>query len=1106
MSAKYTTQIKISAFNDTGRAFAGVNQNIDATMAKLSQIQRRMGVMGRDAVAAGASLGAAFTLPAVTVGDGVLKTAKAYEGASARLASTLGTSINGIGKLQSQADRLAGSTIFSAAEIIGAQTEAAMAGFNEAQIMTAVPGVLKFATMADIEIPTAAELSSDVLRGYAMDVGRLPDILDQVAYASTKANQNSQQFMRGLVRFAPIANQMNMPLERSVAILSELADSGFKAGEGGNALRTMMLRMAAPTKAAREAMAGLGIDLANFRTGGAASADGVMAAMVQAGVATAGQLESIKGRIQTALEIEPPRGMTRQQAISDVLTSELGLIGDDGAQVVRALGAYLDQQAGGTDTMGLLRAINERLQQTGQDPLAVINAVFGKQRAAQGAVLLKQIESILAREEDIAAKSGGASGRMFETVMKQIANDLKILQSAREAFYMAAWKSGVGDVFSGWVKWGQSVLNTLAQLQPATLLAGAKFATLAATIGPAVLALGAFTRIAAFALAPFGALVSMLALGAVRAAAFAVSLVSLRTLRLLVSPLGVVALAVAGFGASLWGVVSQSPVIREHLGKIQAEFGKLSSAFKAGNMKAVSVILGDLKSAAGGLVGALGEVGREWMRSTPAGQRFLAIAESLRRIFNNVKNAISNTTAAVGGFFDGIAKGLGFTGDVEAATTPMQQLVQWFVDTLAALTAVSDNSAALGASFAALGEAIGGFVRRALTPLGEALVVIKGAFDALVQSDAWRAFERFLGLDAGQTVESINSITSAIGSLTRGLLALGLASVGLLGLRRTFGMLRGLTGAGGRAAGAAAGVGGAAGRGAAGAAGRGAGLGAVVAGAGRWFARLMPIMGALNIASQEQKNTARRLELVTKGLSPQEAAGQVMRENAEAFEQSAVGRFLTAIGTPLAQIGERINSAIGLPAGASMWDALRGAVPPPAPSPAAQQAALDAHSILDVPAVRRALNIGGGSDAGLFTGLKNAAQGFPQMAPVVPAPALPSFQEPAAPAAMIEAAAAPAAMVIGDQMELQATPRTDEAGTLRDMLDQKQQGAADLRALTEAVGQLIEQIGAGKVKAEVDGEVRVAVKTQPGTSVSGVASANKGPGLRLDTGVSTLAR
>jgi TP901 family phage tail tape measure protein len=161
--------------------------------------------------------------------------------------------------LRKQARDLGATTSFSASDAAAGQGYLAMAGFTPDAIINAMPGMLSLAKAAGIELGQAADIGSNILTGFnlqAADMGRAGDVL---VGTFTRANVDLAMLGDTMKYVAPVASGLGGTLEEAAAMAGKLGDAGIQGSMAGTALRSIYSRMAAPPKAAADALAELGI-------------------------------------------------------------------------------------------------------------------------------------------------------------------------------------------------------------------------------------------------------------------------------------------------------------------------------------------------------------------------------------------------------------------------------------------------------------------------------------------------------------------------------------------------------------------------------------------------------------------------------------------------------------------------------------------------------------------------------------------------------------------------------------------------------------------------------------------------------------------------------
>lgn len=173
-----------------------------------------------------------------------INTMKDFEQANANLATILGTSVDGISRLTSEAERLGRTTAYTATEVTGLQTELAKLGFSQDQIIAMEESVLDFATAVGTTLPEAAALAGATLRMFGLRASDSEDTLGAMAVATNKSALNFEYFQNAMSTVGPVARTFGISLKDTTALLGTLANAGFDASSAATATRNILLNMA----------------------------------------------------------------------------------------------------------------------------------------------------------------------------------------------------------------------------------------------------------------------------------------------------------------------------------------------------------------------------------------------------------------------------------------------------------------------------------------------------------------------------------------------------------------------------------------------------------------------------------------------------------------------------------------------------------------------------------------------------------------------------------------------------------------------------------------------------------------------------------------------
>lgn len=231
-----------------GRAAASMRASFKGVSDGTSTFSRGLGNVAAVAVPVGGAFaymmksGVKFEQSMANLKAVALDMTKADEEALTGLAKTLGA-----------------QTKFTAAEAADGMTELSRAGFKVHEIMSAVPGVLNAAAAEGISLSTAAEMVAANVRAFALEGKDANMVAGTLALASARTNASMVSLQEGLKFAAPAARELGYDFKATVGALGALHDIGIKGTLSGTALRMALTKLVNPTKAARGALAQIGM-------------------------------------------------------------------------------------------------------------------------------------------------------------------------------------------------------------------------------------------------------------------------------------------------------------------------------------------------------------------------------------------------------------------------------------------------------------------------------------------------------------------------------------------------------------------------------------------------------------------------------------------------------------------------------------------------------------------------------------------------------------------------------------------------------------------------------------------------------------------------------
>ncbi len=257
---KGTKRVKTS-LNDVDKAAKSTTLSTD----KLSKSSNSLGNnFGNAATAAFALAGGLASIVATT------GTISRFDDSMLGLKATISGTAEQMVLLEDQARKLGASTIYSADQAAGAQRFLAQAGFDVNEVLSATPGILNIATAGALDLAAAADLSSNVLGGFSLEVSELSRVSDVLALSSSKSNTNISQLGIALSYVAPLANTAGITIEETAAAIGVLSDSGIQGSRAGTGLIGVIRSLSKITPMAESALEkyGLTSDDVNIKTNG----------------------------------------------------------------------------------------------------------------------------------------------------------------------------------------------------------------------------------------------------------------------------------------------------------------------------------------------------------------------------------------------------------------------------------------------------------------------------------------------------------------------------------------------------------------------------------------------------------------------------------------------------------------------------------------------------------------------------------------------------------------------------------------------------------------------------------------------------------------------
>jgi len=223
------------------------------------QLSKKLGDAGKKMTDVGKDLSKKVTAPILGIGTVAAKTGMEFEAAMSKVQALSGATAEEMAKLEKQAREMGAATVFSASEAAEAQAFLAMAGYDVAQIMDSLPGLLNLAAAGQLDLGRAADITTNIMSGFNIEAEKTTQVADVLAKAAASANTSVEQMGDAMSYVAPVAAGAGISLEETAAAIGILSNAGIQGQRAGTALRGIIASLQNPTGQTAKALEALGL-------------------------------------------------------------------------------------------------------------------------------------------------------------------------------------------------------------------------------------------------------------------------------------------------------------------------------------------------------------------------------------------------------------------------------------------------------------------------------------------------------------------------------------------------------------------------------------------------------------------------------------------------------------------------------------------------------------------------------------------------------------------------------------------------------------------------------------------------------------------------------
>ncbi len=233
--------------------FMGLNTRVQGFNTKIQNNSAALTGMGTKLTAVGVAV--------VALGGFMLKTGAEFDSGMRKVGAVSGATDEQLKQLTAQAKELGSTTQFSAKQAADAMGFLSMAGFDANEVLGAMPSTLQLAAAAQLDLGSAADITSNILSGFGLEVSELGRANDVLVKTFTSANTDLVQLGQAMKFVGPVAKAAGVGFEETAAAVGLLGNAGIQASMAGTTLRGAITRLLNPAGDAGTAMKRLGLNV-----------------------------------------------------------------------------------------------------------------------------------------------------------------------------------------------------------------------------------------------------------------------------------------------------------------------------------------------------------------------------------------------------------------------------------------------------------------------------------------------------------------------------------------------------------------------------------------------------------------------------------------------------------------------------------------------------------------------------------------------------------------------------------------------------------------------------------------------------------------------------
>ena len=242
---------------------AGLTRAYEEAKKQTEGFEGDLKSIGKSLTSVGSDLTMKVSAPLVLAGGLMLKTAVDFDDSMRQVAAVTGATGDQFDRLRQQAIDLGASTAWSASEVATAMQYLGQAGLDTNEILAATPQMLSLASAGALDLGTAANISTNVLAGFNLEISDLAHVSDVLAQAASSSNTSVEGLGTAMSYVGPVASAAGLSIEETSAAIGLMSNAGIEGSMAGTALRGALTSLMSPTAQVTATLAQYGLTAAD---------------------------------------------------------------------------------------------------------------------------------------------------------------------------------------------------------------------------------------------------------------------------------------------------------------------------------------------------------------------------------------------------------------------------------------------------------------------------------------------------------------------------------------------------------------------------------------------------------------------------------------------------------------------------------------------------------------------------------------------------------------------------------------------------------------------------------------------------------------------------